>query len=353
MSQRPLLSFSLRFTLIAQFVICALLPLVVLSAVFISSFRAIQIEQQIEKQQAIANCVMVTTQFATEKAELALEQIARDKNIALAGQSGLFGYSAANALYEYVTQHQFVTAAMLLDANNEIVEAAPTTALRIPTQQIELWLTLSTPEPITQIAVTSQYQPELAQYLRNLDRPQQVYPLTGHFLMLSIPLFLSETESLDSRSTYTGTLVAFILADDLINLLIDASEGLTLSSVYLNDVALLEANPELKNETLATEADLRIARSDNVIKAVFSQPEELALSGVDPEALPKLFEPLYTTSRQAGGSGLGLSIVYNLATQRLGGKINCYCEPDDGPTIFIEFPVKAIDVPTSSVKTSA
>ena len=64
--------------------------------------------------------------------------------------------------------------------------------------------------------------------------------------------------------------------------------------------------------------------------------------GVCAESLPKLFEPFYTTSRQSGGSGLGLSIVYNLATQRLGGKINCHCESASGLTVVIEFPVNVI-----------
>jgi signal transduction histidine kinase len=65
--------------------------------------------------------------------------------------------------------------------------------------------------------------------------------------------------------------------------------------------------------------------------------------GVGAESLPKLFEPFYTTSRQSGGSGLGLSIVYNLATQRLGGKINCHCESASGLIVVIEFPVNVID----------
>ncbi|HRQ82894.1 MAG TPA: PAS domain-containing sensor histidine kinase, partial [Azospirillaceae bacterium] len=43
--------------------------------------------------------------------------------------------------------------------------------------------------------------------------------------------------------------------------------------------------------------------------------------GVPPEHLPRLFEPFFTTKRGAGGSGLGLHIAYNLATQTLGGRI--------------------------------
>jgi signal transduction histidine kinase len=45
-------------------------------------------------------------------------------------------------------------------------------------------------------------------------------------------------------------------------------------------------------------------------------------AGMDEESLTHAFEPFYTTRRGSGGSGLGLYIVYNLATRVLGGTIN-------------------------------
>jgi len=60
--------------------------------------------------------------------------------------------------------------------------------------------------------------------------------------------------------------------------------------------------------------------------------------GVPPEVAPRIFDPFFTTRRGAGGSGLGLSIVHNLVTQRLGGTIQLCGTPGGGATFVIRFP---------------
>ncbi|MCA9713399.1 MAG: PAS domain S-box protein [Myxococcales bacterium] len=56
--------------------------------------------------------------------------------------------------------------------------------------------------------------------------------------------------------------------------------------------------------------------------------------GVPNEIAPKIFEPFFTTRRGHGGSGLGLSIAYNLVTQQLGGTIRCE-RPEGGGARFL------------------
>ncbi|HWR02556.1 MAG TPA: ATP-binding protein [Humidesulfovibrio sp.] len=61
--------------------------------------------------------------------------------------------------------------------------------------------------------------------------------------------------------------------------------------------------------------------------------------GIAQEHLGKIFEPFFTTYRQKGGSGLGLSIVYNLVTQTMGGTIHVASEPGHGAVFNIMVPL--------------
>ncbi|GAA4253031.1 PAS domain S-box protein [Azospirillum formosense] len=60
--------------------------------------------------------------------------------------------------------------------------------------------------------------------------------------------------------------------------------------------------------------------------------------GIPLELHDKVFEPFFTTSRGTGGSGLGLNIVYNIATRRLRGRIALDSAPGRGTTFTLRFP---------------
>ena len=61
-------------------------------------------------------------------------------------------------------------------------------------------------------------------------------------------------------------------------------------------------------------------------------------SGIPAEHQGKVFDPFFTTRRGSGGSGLGLHIVYNLVTQRLGGRIELHSQPGEGTRFTLYFP---------------
>lgn len=63
--------------------------------------------------------------------------------------------------------------------------------------------------------------------------------------------------------------------------------------------------------------------------------------GISPEHQVRVFDPFFTTGRSAGNTGLGLHIVYNLVTARLGGRITLSSTPGAGTTFLIELPRRA------------
>ncbi|CAK0746040.1 histidine kinase [uncultured Gammaproteobacteria bacterium] len=60
--------------------------------------------------------------------------------------------------------------------------------------------------------------------------------------------------------------------------------------------------------------------------------------GVPEEIQPKIFDPFFTTRRGAGGTGLGLHIVFNIVTHTLRGRIMVHSRSGEGTRFLIRFP---------------
>lgn len=61
--------------------------------------------------------------------------------------------------------------------------------------------------------------------------------------------------------------------------------------------------------------------------------------GMDEEVLNHIYDPFFTTKRgTAGGTGLGMHLVYNIVTQKLGGEIECVSSPNKGSQFIVTFP---------------
>jgi signal transduction histidine kinase len=60
--------------------------------------------------------------------------------------------------------------------------------------------------------------------------------------------------------------------------------------------------------------------------------------GMSSDQAARVFEPFFTTARTQGGTGLGMSIVYNIVTEQLGGQIELSTKPGEGVAFEILLP---------------
>ncbi|MFN4199959.1 HAMP domain-containing histidine kinase [Fervidobacterium riparium] len=129
-----------------------------------------------------------------------------------------------------------------------------------------------------------------------------------------------------------------------INVVTDIEENLTIYTIpgaitqilmNLIDNAIVHAfeydNPgeiriEMKTITSGNNKELMFVFADNG-------------KGIEPEIQKRIFEPFFTTD-QKSGSGLGLSIVYQLVSEVLGGTIEVQSELWRGTKFIITLPIK-------------
>jgi signal transduction histidine kinase len=108
--------------------------------------------------------------------------------------------------------------------------------------------------------------------------------------------------------------------------------GQVLTNLFLNSLA--HAFPEHRAGSMYLSAKRR--RPDQV--EIFFADDGI---GMTEEVQRRAFEPFFTTRRNRGGTGLGLHIVYNLVTRRLGGRLQLESAPGRGTSIRIRLPISA------------
>lgn len=77
-----------------------------------------------------------------------------------------------------------------------------------------------------------------------------------------------------------------------------------------------------------------ISEEEDFVRLVYSDNGK----GMTEEQRRRIFDPFFTTRLGQGGSGLGMHIVYNLVTRKLGGTIACESAPGEGAVFTLILP---------------
>jgi signal transduction histidine kinase len=155
---------------------------------------------------------------------------------------------------------------------------------------------------------------------------------------------------LDRRSFYAGDLTELVLVglrpelrEKNIALNVDCQPDLAMNSypglygqaltnLFLN--AVMHAFPDGKGGAI-----------DITVRASGSDKVEILISdngcGMSADVRRQAFNPFFTTRRESGSTGLGLHIVHNIVTNRLGGQLNVDSAPGGGTKIQIIVPLTA------------
>ena len=106
-----------------------------------------------------------------------------------------------------------------------------------------------------------------------------------------------------------------------------------LNNLIMN--SLIHGFEDQENGTISIE----ISRSGDQV--VFQYRDDGA--GMNDVQKERIFDPFYTTKRTKGGTGLGMSILFNLVTQTLNGFISLESSPGNGVCFTIRFPMNIED----------
>ncbi len=194
-------------------------------------------------------------------------------------------------------------------------------------------------------SVLAEYVSENQQGLDILSRNlAQAANLVSSFKKVAVDQASDQRRDFDLAETVHDVIQTMqVLYDSHIELVSLVPSGFLLDSypgalvqVLNNLIANAEAHGFVGREhgkvTIAAEAI-----GDDQVKLIVTDDGR----GIDSEHLAHIFEPFFTTKLGQGGSGLGLSIVYNLVTSILGGKIDVRSQIDVGTTFTLQFPLEA------------
>ncbi|MEH1893915.1 MAG: ATP-binding protein [Nostoc sp.] len=112
------------------------------------------------------------------------------------------------------------------------------------------------------------------------------------------------------------------------NILVNAIDALEENNAKRTYKEIEENPSQIKIRTSVVNSKwLEIAIADNGV-------------GISPELQQRIFDPFFTTKPVGKGTGMGMSISYQIVTEKHGGKLECFSTPGKGTEFIIQIPLQ-------------
>lgn len=111
------------------------------------------------------------------------------------------------------------------------------------------------------------------------------------------------------------------------NILVNAIDAIETRIKNMNASEEIAYIPMITLRTWCLDGQVTIAIADNG-------------SGMTSQVLKRMFEPFFTTKDIGKGTGMGMSISYQVVTEKHGGTLNCSSQPGQGTQFIIQLPMR-------------
>ncbi|NJN87691.1 MAG: hypothetical protein HC881_17005 [Leptolyngbyaceae cyanobacterium SL_7_1] len=112
-------------------------------------------------------------------------------------------------------------------------------------------------------------------------------------------------------------------------------------NILVNAIEALEEQTQTLTHQQCLDNPSQIALQTSLIN---NQWVQIAIAdngpGIALKTQQKIFDPFFTTKRIGRGTGMGLSISYQIVTERHGGTLKCFSTPGKGTEFVIQIPVR-------------
>ncbi|HYX17916.1 MAG TPA: ATP-binding protein, partial [Nostoc sp.] len=113
-------------------------------------------------------------------------------------------------------------------------------------------------------------------------------------------------------------------------------------NILVNAIDALEESNALRTYQEIEDNPSRIKIRTSVVNSTWV---EVAIAdngvGISKEFQQRIFDPFFTTKPIGKGTGMGMSISYQIITEKHGGKLECFSNPGEGTEFIIQVPLRS------------